>query len=202
MDVPSYLNLNIPYIYSTLCWKVYLTFCLCCSRLFRLCGLYRLAQTPFLWTASSFSQLSCCICWGGARSVGGSWGISCPRWWSHSASPLLDFHFGHRSASGKRRKGSDLRLSHVQVAVMPPSVQRKFERIDPVPHNPEVPCVVRSRQSLLQRPPLYWTARTTVGWTSYLVWMRKNQVFGYILLRKGIGPPSGLGQYFQSTDRG
>ena len=91
----------------------------------------------------------------GTTEAEGSWGIGCPRWQSNSASLLLVFHVGCRSASGKRRKGSALRRPHRRLAVMPLSVQRKFECIAPVPHTPEVPCVVESRQPLLRRPTLY-----------------------------------------------
>ena len=85
---------------------------------------------------------------------------------------------------------------------MPLSAQRRFECIAPVPHTPEVPCVVGSRQSLLRRLPSYWIYHTTAGWTAYLVWMRRSQAHGFTLLQKNIVPPSGPGKYLQSTDRG
>ena len=168
MYVLSYYNWNILYLSSTLCRKVYFPFRLCCLYLFRLCGLYRLAWMTFLWTASSFAQLSCCTYQGGAGSVGGSWGIGFPWWWSHSAITILDFHFGCHYTSGKRSKGSALWRPHVWLSVLHLSVQRSFECIAPVPHTPGVPCVVGSRQLLLWRPPLYWTVCNTVDWTGYL----------------------------------
>ena len=135
MDVPSYCNWNIPYLSSTICRNIYCPFLLCCPCLFRLCGLYRLAQTPFLRTASSFSQLCCCTFRLGAGYVGGSWVIGCPRFWSHSASPFLDFHVGCLSAPGNRRKVSSLWRPCVRITVLHLSVQRSFECIAPVPHN-------------------------------------------------------------------
>ena len=201
MDVPSYCNWNIPYPSNTLCPTVYWHFRLCHPSLFHLCGLYRLARMTFLWTASSFLELSWCTCQGGAGAVGGSWGICCPRWWIHYASPLLYFHVGCRSASGKRRKGGALWCPHRWLDVMYPSVQRRFYFISPVLHTPEAPCIVGSRYLLLWCPPLYWTTRTTVGWTACLVLMRKNQVMGCTPLWKGVGPPSVTVQSFQSAGR-
>ena len=84
------------------------------------------------------------------------------------------------------------------LAVLPPSVQTRFDSIAPVTHTLGVPCVIRSLQLLLWRPPLYWTARTTVSWTDCLAWMRKNQVIGCTPLLKGIGPPSGPRKSLQS----
>ena len=155
MDVPFYWNWSIPYISITLCWKVFFHFWLCCLWLFRDCGLYRLARMTFLRTASSFAQLSFCTFQGGAESVGGSWGIGCPRWWSHSASPLLDLHVGCCSVSVKRRKGIALQRPRLWLAVLPLSVQISFECIAPVPHTIEVPCVFGLRQFLLRRLPFF-----------------------------------------------
>ena len=106
--------------------KVLLPLPPCCHCLFCLCGIYHLTRTPFLWNASSFAQLSFCIFQGGEGSVGGSLGNGCLRLWSHSSSPLLDFRVGCRSASVKRRKGRALRRPNVLLAVMPPSMKRKF----------------------------------------------------------------------------
>ena len=200
-DVPSSCNWNINYLSSSLCWKVYCTFHLRCPCLFRLHDLYCLARMPLLQTELSFAQLSCCTCQGGTESVGCSWGISCPQWWIQYASLLSDFHVGCHSSSGKRRKGSTLWRPHMWLAVLPTSVQRRFECIAPVPHTPGLPCVVRSRKLLLWRTPLYWTACTTVDWTECLFWMRKNQVLGCTPLQEGIDPPSGPGQSFQSAGR-
>ena len=145
VDAPSYCNWNIPYISSNIYQNVYFSFLLCCPWIFCPYGLYRLAQTPFLRTASYFAKISWCNCQGGVVSGGGSWGIGCPHWWSNSASKLLDFHVGCRDDSQKCRKGSDLWRPHVQLSVMSPLVQKRFECIAPVNDTPGVPCIVGSR---------------------------------------------------------
>ena len=99
--------------------------------------------------------MSCCICQVFAESVVSSLGIGCPRWRNNSADPLLGFRVEFRSASVNRRKGSALWCPHVGLAVLLPSMQKKFVCVAPVPHIPKVPYVFGSRESLLRRLLLY-----------------------------------------------